>query len=89
MSSSSETWESETEEVTKDGSSGSDFIGSDREENILIRNICEPDVNDYVLVKFSTKKTLLHYIGRVIGCNKENDLFTVDFLRKKGNTYIL
>lgn len=42
-------------------------------------------VGDYVLVKFSTKRTRLHYVRRVEGISKkEND--TINFLGKKSNS---
>lgn len=49
------------------------------EENFLSGIINE---NDYVLVKFSTKKTVKHYVGQVVQ-KLDNGEYYVNFMRRK------
>lgn len=42
--------------------------------------------NDYLLVKFPTKKRTLYYIGKVKSCNN-NYSYVLNFMRKYGNGF--
>lgn len=41
------------------------------------------EVHDFVIVKFSTKKTIVHYAGVIT--DKYEDVYKSQYLRKKGN----
>lgn len=42
------------------------------------------EINNFVLVKFCTKKSILYYVGRVCGSEYDNG-FDISFMRKKGS----
>lgn len=39
-------------------------------------------VGDYVLVKFATKKTLIHYVGKIENLYEADEEYDINFLRK-------
>lgn len=43
------------------------------------------EVHDFVIVKFSTKKTIVHYAGLIT--DKYEDEYKIKYLRKKGNKF--
>lgn len=76
---------SEAESFHADDSSESDWNPEQPENDFdyLAKNV---QVGDFLLVKFCTKSSMVHYIGRV-----EKDLdeeYEINFLRKKGNGFV-
>ncbi|CAH0547078.1 unnamed protein product [Brassicogethes aeneus] len=43
-------------------------------------------VGDYVIVKFPTKRTCLHYFGKIQNVNEQGSNCVINFLRKKPNS---
>lgn len=79
MSSSSDS----DENISLADSSDGPFVGETSEEEfdeddviVLDRNF---QVNDFVLVKFDTKKTVLHYVGRIL--ENSQSMATIKFMR--------
>lgn len=57
------------------------------EEEIMPLLLDDVNVNDFVLVKFVTKKTILHYVGVIELQLEDKTEFSIKFLRKKENSY--
>lgn len=63
-----------------------EVIESDEQEDItLLLDDLKP--NDFVLVQFATKKTIVHYIGLIELQLEDKTEFSIRFLRKKENCY--
>ncbi|KAL1489839.1 hypothetical protein ABEB36_013771 [Hypothenemus hampei] len=63
------------------------FIGEENLDGSFdVININDINVGDYILVKFCTKKKLLHYVALVE--NIEQDEYDVSYLRRKGDKFI-
>ncbi|KAG8250136.1 hypothetical protein J6590_108122, partial [Homalodisca vitripennis] len=45
------------------------------------------EVNDFVLVQFSTKKKVVMYVGQIEGIEEEGMTYMVKFLRKKEDSW--
>lgn len=45
------------------------------------------NIGDYVLVKFATKKKLIHYVARVDKLNEASNDMDVEFLRRRGESW--
>ncbi|KAK9878358.1 hypothetical protein WA026_021668 [Henosepilachna vigintioctopunctata] len=56
---------------------------NEREEEHFLTGVMS--VNDYVVVRFSTEKTVTHYSGKVMEITEKEDL--VNFLRRKKPAY--
>lgn len=66
-------------------SSDSDFQSESEDNESLQILLDDENINkdDYLLVKFPTKRNLKYYVGLVVGINDHNDEYEVKFLRKK------
>lgn len=64
-----------------------DSVGpEDFEEDDCDLGITDIQKEDYVLVKFPTKKTIKYYIGNIVEVNGNTE-FTINFLRKRDNHF--
>lgn len=53
--------------------------GIEREEEVRV-----PKVGAWALMKFTSKSSTKHFVGRILDLNKENDDYVVKFLRRSG-----
>lgn len=64
-----------------------DFIESETvAEDVLLMETLSEDRDfkpeEYVLVKFETKKTVYHHVGNLLNLDRDNDSWTIDLLRR-------
>lgn len=84
--------DSEIENISLADSSEGSFVGETSEEEFDEDDVIVIDrnfrVNDFVLVKFDTKKTVVHYVGRIVEIS--HSMATIKFMRlsKIRNTFL-
>lgn len=83
---------SEIEHIYHEDSSEGSVVGETSEEEFDEDDVIVLDknyrVNDFVLVKFNTKKTVVHYVGRIVEI--DITMATIKFMRlsKMRNTFL-
>lgn len=75
--------------VSSDSASGEVSTSSSEEEIEEEEDFFQTgiNVNDYVLVRFMSKKSIKHYVGLVLQIDKQSDECLVRFLRRKGTSF--